>query len=213
MSVKMFTSTGMESTKTVSLPKSVFGMKTPNNELIKKSYLRYLANSRANSAMTLDRSEVRGGGRKPWRQKGTGRARVGSIRSPLWRSGGVTFGPTNQKNYSINMSKSEKRCALKSALSIAVTSKKVKVIDSFKLKDGKTKEVVTLLNKLNANRNVLMVDAEKTPELVRATNNLQGVHLSRVDYLSVFNVINADDIIITKSALERLEKLLGEGNE
>ncbi|MCE7936629.1 50S ribosomal protein L4 [Candidatus Saccharibacteria bacterium CPR2] len=208
----MFTSSGSESTKTVSLPKSIFGIKTPNNELLKKSYLRHLANSRSNSAVTLDRSEVRGGGRKPWRQKGTGRARVGSIRSPLWRSGGVTFGPTNQRNYSINMSKSEKRCALKHALSLAATDKKIKVIDGFKLKEGKTKEVVALLDKLGAHRNTLVVDIEKSPELIRATSNIQRVFLCTAKYLSVYRVLNADDIIITKPALEEVEKMLGEDN-
>lgn len=199
--------TKTQSPKTT-LPKEVFAVEVPNHELIKLAYEAYLANGRANLAKTLRRGEVRGGGKKPWRQKGTGRARFGSIRNPIWRGGGIVFGPLGNENYSKTVPKNAKRLAIRQALTLAAQADKIVVIDDIKT-TGKTKEVVSQLNDLGATRRVLLVVASKTPELVRATNNIQEVIVSQSTYVNVFNVMNADKVVITKDALQQVKEWLG----
>lgn len=185
-------------TPKTALPKSVFGVEVPNHELLKLAYDAYLANNRLASATTLQRGEVSGGGKKPWKQKGTGRARVGSIRSPIWRGGGVVFGPRGNENYTLKISKTSKRVALRQALTLANEAKKI-VVKDIKT-TGKTTEIVKFLADNKLERKVLVVVEEKTPELIRATSNLQNVLLISATYLAVYHILNADHIVLsTKS--------------
>ena len=186
------------------LPKSVFAVEVRNHELLKLAYDAYLANNRLASATTKQRGEVRGGGKKPWRQKGTGRARFGSIRNPIWRGGGIVFGPRGNENYTKKISKTSKRVALRQALT--VKADKVLVADI--KTTGKTAEVAKFLKKNNLNRRVLIV-AEKTDELIRATNNISEALLVSPMYLNVFDILNADHIVIAPKAIETIENWLG----
>lgn len=194
---------------TTTLPESVFGVDVANHELLKLAYNAYLANGRENHAKTLRRGEVSGGGKKPWKQKGTGRARFGSSRNPIWRKGGVVFGPLGNENYSLTITTRTKRVALRQALTLAAQSNEIVVVDSVKT-TGKTKDMVAFLESHQAsNQQVLLVVADKTPELVRSANNLQNVTLTQALYLNVYNILNADRIIITKDAVTAVEKWLG----
>ena len=186
------------------LPKSVFAVEVRNHELLKLAYDAYLANNRLASATTKQRGEVRGGGKKPWRQKGTGRARFGSIRNPIWRGGGIVFGPRGNENYTKKISKTSKRVALRQALT--VKADKVLVADI--KTTGKTAEVAKFLKENNLNRRVLIV-AEKTDELIRATNNISEALLVSPIYLNVFDILNADHIVIAPKAIETIENWLG----
>lgn len=186
------------------LPKSVFAVEVRNHELLKLAYDAYLANNRLASATTKQRGEVRGGGKKPWRQKGTGRARFGSIRNPIWRGGGIVFGPRGNENYTKKISKTSKRVALRQALT--VKAEKVLVADI--KTTGKTAEVAKFLKDNKLNRRILIV-AEKTEELIRATNNIQEVLLVSPMYLNIFDIMNADNIVIEPKALEVIESWLG----
>lgn len=186
-------------TKSASLPKEVFAVEVPNHELLKLAYDSYLANSRQASATTLQRGEVRGGGKKPWKQKGTGRARFGSSRNPIWRGGGIVFGPRGNENYTKRLSKGSKRVAIRQALTLANQAKKV-VIKDIKT-TGKTSEVANFLNENKFSRRVLIVVDQKSPELLRATNNLQDVRLVGAMYLNVYDILNADHIVLNTKAV------------
>ena len=194
-----------ETTKTA-LPKEVFAVEVPNHELLKLAYNSYLANARVGGPATKTRGLVSGGGKKPWRQKGTGRARVGSTRSPIWRGGGIVFGPTGTENHKLKLSKTSKHVALRQALTLAAEAKKVTVTDV--KTTGKTKDIAAFLAANKLQGNVLIVVDEKTPELLRATNNLQDVELVRATYLSVYRVLNADAIVITPKALPVIKEWL-----
>lgn len=198
--------------KTAVLPKEVFGVDVENHELLKLAYDAYLANSRLASAKTLTRGEVRGGGKKPWKQKGTGRARFGSTRNPIWRHGGIVFGPTGNENFTKRLSKTSKRVALRQALTLANTAKKVVVLDV--KTTGKTAEIAKFLQVNKLERNVLIVVAaeEKSPELIRATSNLQNVKLVGATYLSVFDILNADHVVLSTKSVPIIKNwLLTEG--
>ena len=199
-----------ESTKPAkaALPKEVFGVDVPNHELLKLAYDAFLANSRQASATTKTRGEVRGGGKKPWKQKGTGRARFGSTRNPIWRHGGIVFGPRGNENYSKKLSKTSKHVALRQALTLANQDKKILVSDI--KTTGKTTEVAKFLaaKKCSEKDRVLLVVDEKTPELMRATNNLANALLVRAQYLSVYYILNADKIVITPAAVKAVEAWL-----
>ncbi len=197
------------SVKTTTLPKSVFDVEVANHELLKLAYNAYLANGRINLAKTLRRGEVSGGGKKPWRQKGTGRARFGSSRNPIWRKGGVVFGPLGNENYSLTISTSAKRVALRQALTLAAKADTVTVVDDIKV-TGKTKDMVAFLEAQKADgKRILVVVTDKTPELVRSSKNLQGVILTQATYLNVYNILNADRIILTKEAVAAVNEWLG----
>ncbi|QQS22309.1 50S ribosomal protein L4 [Candidatus Saccharibacteria bacterium] len=196
----------------VTLPKSVFAVDVPSHELLKLAYDAFLANSRKASATTKTRGEVSGGGKKPWKQKGTGRARFGSSRNPIWRHGGVVFGPSGNENYKLKLSKTSKLVAVRQALTLANQAKKITVTDV--KTTGKTAEVAAFIaaQKFDADAKVLLVVDEKTPALMRATNNLQNVLLVRATYLSVYYVLNADQIVMTPAAVKAVEAWLG-GNK
>ena len=193
----------MAETKTTAaktaLPKEVFNVEVKNHELLKLAYDSFLANSRQASATTLQRGEVRGGGKKPWKQKGTGRARFGSTRNPIWRGGGVVFGPRGNENYTKKLTKTSKRVAVRQALSLANEAKNILVKDI--KTTGKTSEVVKFLADNKLDRKVLVVVDEKTPEIIRATNNIQQVLLVSATYLNVYHILNADHIVIAPKAI------------
>ena len=194
------------------LNKDIFGLKVENHELVKLAYDAYLANSRSSHAKTLKRGEVRGGGKKPWRQKGTGRARFGSTRNPIWRHGGVAFGRTGEENFTKKITKSAKRIAIRQALSMRNADKAVFVLEPTVKFKGKTKDAAKVLKDMKLNdKNVLIVVAEKTPEVLRSTNNLPNVKLVRSTYLNVFDIMNADAIVFDDAGVKAAEKwLMGE---
>lgn len=189
------------------LNKDVFGLSVDNHELVKLAYDVYLANSRSSHAKTLKRGEVRGGGKKPWKQKGTGRARFGSTRNPIWRHGGVAFGRTGEENFTKKISKSAKLQAVRQALSMQNADKNIIVLADFVAKSGKTKDAVKELS-IEADKNYLVVVAEKTTEIIRATNNIANVKVVRPTYLNVFDILNADKIIVTEKSLPVIENWL-----
>lgn len=185
------------------LDKDIFGLSVENHELVKLAYDAYLANSRSSHAKTLKRGEVRGGGKKPWKQKGTGRARFGSTRNPIWRHGGVAFGRTGEENFTKKISRSAKQQAVKQALSMKNAEKAVVILPADVKLDGKTKTAAKVLKDLKLDgKYVLAVAAEKTPEVLRSTNNLANVKLVRATYLNVFDIMNADAIVFSEAALK-----------
>jgi len=202
MATATFTKAGTKATTSAKLDKAVFAVDTRNHELLKAAYTAYLANSRENLAVTKTRGLVRGGGKKPWKQKGTGRARFGSSRVPIWRGGGITFGPTGQENYTKSLNTKAKRLAIRQALSLASEASKITVIEDIVSKEGKTADLVKLLAKINASRNIVLVVDDKTPELMRAAQNIQGVQVVGANYVNVYDVLNADCIVFSQSALK-----------
>jgi large subunit ribosomal protein L4 len=202
MAVATYTKSGTKATTPAKLDKAVFGVEAKNHELLKAAYNAYLANGRENLAVVKTRGLVRGGGKKPWRQKGTGRARFGSSRNPIWRGGGIVFGPTGSENYSKQLNTKAKRQAIRQALSLASTANKVAVIEDIISKEGKTAELAVLLAKIGATRNVLIVVEQKTPELVRAARNLPNVKVVSAQYVNVYDVLNADQVVFNQAALQ-----------
>lgn len=194
----------------VSLPKDVFAVDVGNHELLKLAYDSYLANSRSAHAKTKKRGEVSGGGIKPWRQKGTGRARFGSSRNPIWRGGGIAFGPNGTENHMKKLSTTSKRVATRQALTLANQAKKVIVLDFNTT--GKTSEAAKFLTDNKLERRVLLVVDEKTPQILRATNNIQNILLIRANYLSVYHILNADKIVLSTKSVDVIKSwLAGKG--
>ena len=192
----------------------IFNLEVTNHELVKLAYDAYLANSRSSHAKTLKRGEVRGGGKKPWKQKGTGRARFGSTRNPIWRHGGVAGGRTGEENFTKKLSKNAKRTAVMQALSMKNTAKAIQVIDTLGIKDGKVKEVIKTLTDLKvAPKNVLIIVPEKDELTLRATNNIAFAKVVRPTFLNVFDIMNADTIVIVKDAVASIDNwLIGKEN-
>ena len=209
MAAQTYTKTGTKATTPTKLDKAVFGVEAKNHDLVKAAYDAYMANGRANLAATKTRGLIRGGGKKPWRQKGTGRARAGSNRSPLWTGGGITFGPTGEENYSKQLNTKAKRLALRQALSIKADH--VKVIEAFECKDGKTALAAKLLDKIEVKGSVLLVVNQKDDLVERATRNLPMVKTVSARYLSVYDIINADSIVMSQKALAIVIEWLGQG--
>jgi large subunit ribosomal protein L4 len=191
---------------TPALPKEVFNVEVKNHKLMKLAYDAYLAQSRKASATTKTRGLVRGGGKKPWAQKGTGRARFGSSRNPIWRGGGIVFGPLGIENYKLKISTRSKRQAIRQALTIANQEGRISVLD---LKTtGKTAEAVKFLEDNKFARKTLIVVEEKTANLLRATNNIQNVLLVSTKFLSVYHILNADNIVLSPASLPTLKSWL-----
>jgi large subunit ribosomal protein L4 len=188
------------------LPKNIFDVEVNNHELLKLAYDSFLANSRSAHATTKKRGEVSGGGIKPWKQKGTGRARFGSSRNPIWRGGGIAFGPNGTENHKLKLSTTSKHVALRQALTLANKDKKIVVLD-FKT-TGKTSEAAKFLMTNKLERRVLLVVDEKTPQILRATNNIQNLLLIRANYLSVYHILNADKIVLTPKSIDVIKTWL-----
>jgi len=196
-----------EKVKDINLKDNVFGV-TPNDVVLHDAIVLAMANSRQGTHSTKTRSEVSGGGRKPWRQKGTGNARQGSIRAVQWRKGGIAFGP-KPRDYSKKQNRKERRLALKSALSYKVTDKELIVIENIKFESNKTKEMVTLLDKLGlVNAKVLLVINELDDNICLASRNLGNVKVVLPSEVNTYDVVNSDKMVITEEALKCLEEVL-----
>ncbi|MBM7583021.1 large subunit ribosomal protein L4 [Caldicoprobacter guelmensis] len=183
----------------------VFGVEV-NEAAIYQVVKMQLANKRQGTQSALTRGEVRGGGRKPWRQKGTGRARHGSIRSPIWIKGGVVFAP-KPRDYSYTVPKKIRRLAMKSALSSKVANNEIIVLDALKLSQPKTKEMARVLKNLKVNRKALVVLPEKDEVVQRAIRNIPGVKLAYINTLNVLDILNYDTFIATQDAVRRIEEV------
>lgn len=178
-----------------------------NEELMRLALIRQLANARQATAHVKTRGEVSGGGKKPWRQKGTGRARFGSSRNPIWRSGGVAFGPRNVRNFSKAMPKKARRAALFSGLSQKASSKDIFVLDKFESKVPKTKEFAQLFEKLPVERSLLVVLDKKDLNLEKSASNLPNVKTILVDYLNLHDLLKYEKVMFIEGALKRAEEL------
>lgn len=208
-SAATFTKTGTKASKQATLPKEVFAVDVSDHSLVVQAYDAQQANSRHNWAKAKTRAEVRGGGRKPWRQKGTGKARAGSIRSPIWRGGGITFGPEGRENYSKKLNRNTARKALAQALSLKAADKSVSVIEDIALKEGKTKELKKLIDKLGLDKTLIIVVKDIDTPLKRASSNLPNVRVLSANYLNTKAAVDADHLLFTKPALDELKQRLG----
>lgn len=186
------------------LSEAIFGIK-PNKVVMHMAVVNYLANQRQGTQSTLTRSEVSGGGRKPWRQKGTGHARQGSIRAPQWRHGGVALGP-KPRDYSYTINKKVKRLALKSALSSKVVSNNFIVLDSLSFEEYKTKHMVEVLSKLGADKKTLIVMSEPDNKIKKSAANIPGVTTTLVNTINVYDILNHEKLIIVKDAVNKIEE-------
>ena len=187
------------------LADSVFGIE-PNTSAMHIAVVNYLANQRQGTQSTLTRSEVSGGGKKPWRQKGTGRARQGSTRSPQWYHGGIAHGP-KPRSYRFTINKKVRRLAMKSALSAKVAAEEMIVLDSLNLEAIKTKEVVKVLTALEAGNKTLIVLPEKDDVIYRSARNIAGVKVSLVNTLNVYDILNCNSIVVLKDAVAKIEEV------
>ena len=192
-------------TSTVKLNPEIFALEVKNHELLKTAYDAYLANSRSSHAKTLKRGEVRGGGKKPWKQKGTGHARQGSTRSPQWKGGGVVFAPT-PRDYTINLNKKEKRIALKSALTSRVLENKFIVVDDFAMSEIKTKKMQQTLNNLNVKK-ALVVCAENEKNTVLSVRNIYGVKAASPKTINVYDILKYNTVVASKDAVKTIEEV------
>lgn len=190
----------------IELNDSVFGIE-PNNHVMFEAVVMQRASLRQGTHKTKIRSEVAGGGRKPWRQKGTGRARQGSIRSPQWRGGGTVFGPV-PRSYSYKLPKKVRRLAIKSALSSKVQSENILVLESLAFEAPKTKEFKTVLSGLSVNTKALIVTAGLEENVALSARNIPGVTVVTADGINVLDVLNHDKLIMTKAAVEKVEEVL-----
>lgn len=202
--VAVFDMQGKEVDK-LELNESIFNAKV-NEHLMYLAVKLHLANKRQGTQSAKTRSEVRGGGRKPWRQKGTGHARQGSIRAPQWMGGGVVFAP-KPRDYSIKMNKKEKRAALKSALTSTVLENKFIVIDELSLKDIKTKEMQKVFDALKVNKALLVVDNTDNKNVILSSRNLEGIKTIRADVLNVYDILKYNTVVTTKAAVQRIEEV------
>ena len=187
------------------LAESVFGIE-PNVSAMHLCVVNYLANQRQGTQSTKTRSEVSGGGKKPWRQKGTGRARQGSTRAPQWTHGGIAHGP-KPREYGFSINKKVRRLAMKSALSSKVAAEEMVVLDSLQLEAIKTKDVVSVLSSLEAGRKVLLVLPEKNDVIYRSARNIAGVKVALVSTLNVYDILNSDTMIVLKDAVAKIEEV------
>ena len=186
----------------------IFGI-APNEAVMHQALVRQLANVRLATAKTKTRGEVSGGGRKPWRQKGTGRARHGSIREPQWRGGGVVFGPRPDRNYRKAMPRKMRRLALRSALSVKAREERLIVLDEFRMPAPKTKEMLGVLKALTGNSSTLILLPERDFHVEKSVNNLPGAKTLRAHYLNLVDIFGHDYLIMPLAALKVVEDVLG----
>lgn len=189
----------------IELSDNVFGVEV-NEHAMYEVVKNQLANKRQGTQSAKTRAEVRGGGRKPWKQKGTGRARVGSIRSPLWIGGGTVFAP-KPRDYSYTIPKKVRRLAMKSALTSKVNSNELIVLDELKLDAPKTKEMVNILKNLNVDKKALIVMGEKSEAVIKSAKNIPGVQTALVNTINVYDILKYDKFIITKDAVQKVEEV------
>lgn len=204
--ISVFDMTGKE-VSTMELSESVFGIE-PNAYVMHQAVVAYLANQRQGTQSTLTRTEVAGGGRKPWRQKGTGHARQGSIRAPQWTHGGVALGP-KPRSYNYHINNKVRRLALLSVLSDKAANGNMIVVDSLAVEAYKTKAVVAMLNAVGAGKKNLVVNETVDPMFVKSAANIQGVKTTFAGSVNTYDVLNADKLIISEGAAKKLEEVLG----
>jgi len=190
---------------TVDLSDSIFGIE-PNAAIMHQVVLSYLAAQRQGTQSALTRAEVSGGGKKPWRQKGTGRARQGSTRAPQWTHGGIVFAP-KPRDYRFTVNKKERRLALKSALSVKAADSDLIVVDSIKTDEYKTKKIVAMLGAVGADKKALIVLPEVDDMVIKSANNIPGVKTAQVNTINVYDILNADKLIIAKEAVSKIEEV------
>ena len=189
----------------LALAESVFGIE-PNSYAMHLCVVNYLANQRQGTESTRTRSEVSGGGKKPWKQKGTGRARQGSTRAPQWTHGGIAHGP-KPREYGFSINKKVRRLAMKSAFSSKVAAEELVVLDDLKLDAIKTKEVVKVLTALETGKKVLLVLPENNDVLYRSARNIAGVKVSTVNTLNVYDILNCDTMLVLKDSVAKIEEV------
>jgi large subunit ribosomal protein L4 len=202
--ISVFDMTGKKVADT-ELSDAIFGIE-PNKAIMHAMVVNYLANQRQGTQSTLTRTEVRGGGRKPWRQKVTGHARQGSIRAPQWTHGGVALGP-KPRDYSYSLNKKEKRLGMKSALSTKVMDENMVVVDAIKVEEFKTKTIVDMLKALNVEGKALIVTAEADKKIVKSAGNIPGVKTATVNTLNVYDILNYDKFIVASDAVTKIEEV------
>ena len=202
--ISIYDMTGKQ-TGTMELNAEIFGIE-PNVAVMHSAVINYLANQRQGTQSTKTRSEVSGGGRKPWRQKGTGHARQGSTRSPQWTHGGIALGP-KPRSYRFALPKKVRRLALKSAFSSKVIAGEMLVLESLTVEEIKTKTIVNMLNALGADRKVLLVLPEKDEKVILSARNIPGVKTALVNTLNVYDILNCDKFIVVKDAVAQLEEV------
>ena len=190
---------------TIDLSDSVFGIE-PNAAVMHQVVVSYLAAQRQGTQSALTRAEVSGGGKKPWRQKGTGRARQGSTRAPQWTHGGIVFAP-KPRDYRFTVNKKERRLALKSALSVKAADSDLIVVDSIKTDEYKTKKIVAMLGAVGADKKALIVLPEVDEMVIKSANNIPGVKTAQVNTINVYDILNADKLIIAKEAVSKIEEV------
>lgn len=204
--VTLFKQDGSED-GTVEINETVFGIE-PNEAVVFDAVHLQMSAKRQGTHAVKNRSEVRGGGRKPWRQKGTGRARAGSTRSPIWVGGGVTFGPQSERNYKSKLPRKVARLAIKSVLSDKVANESLIVVDQIAFETPKTKDFTTFLENLNLEGKVLVVVGEANDNLALSSRNLQSVKVITANSINVLDVVHADTLIMTQDALSKVEEAL-----
>lgn len=190
---------------TIDLADAIFGIE-PNTSVMHQMVVNYLASQRQGTQSALTRSEVSGGGKKPWRQKGTGRARQGSTRAPQWTHGGIVFAP-KPRNYRFSVNKKVKRLALKSALSSKAAAEEIIVIDSITMDEYKTKTMVSMLKAVGAEGKALIVLPEVNNFVIASASNIEGVKTAQVNTINVYDLLNADKLIIAKDAVAKIEEV------
>ena len=203
-SVKVVDMTGKEVGE-ISLSEKLFGAEV-SEPVLHAAVRAYLLNQRQGTQSTLTRTEVSGGGKKPWRQKGSGRARQGSIRSPQWTHGGIALGP-KPREYGKTVNKKVRRLAMKSALSSKVAAEELIVLDSLEMNEIKTKEVVSVLKALETGKKVLIVLPEKNETVYRSARNIKGVKTTLVSTLNVYDILNCDSLVVLKDAVSKIEEV------
>lgn len=197
-----------EKVKEINLKDNIWNIE-PNNNVLHDAIVLTLASRRQGTHKVKTRSEVSGGGRKPWRQKGTGNARQGSIRAPQWRGGGIVFGPTLDRNYTKKMNRKERRLALKSALTYKAREKELILVDNIKFETNKTKEMMLLLNKLDlVNEKILLVINELDENICLASRNIGNIKVVLPEEVNTYDVVNADKMLLTESSLQKLEEVI-----
>ena len=202
--VQVYNQDGKKTT-TMELADSVFAIE-PSTSAMHLAVVSYLAAQRQGTQSTLTRSEVSGGGKKPWRQKGTGRARQGSTRSPQWTHGGIALGPKPRK-YKVNLNKKVKRLAMQSALSSKVAAEEMIILDKIELEAIKTKAIAEMLAKLGAAKKVLIVTAQSDEKIYKSARNIEGVKVSPVNTINVYDILNCDSFIVLEDAAKKIEEV------
>ncbi|MGN0558576.1 MAG: 50S ribosomal protein L4 [Acutalibacteraceae bacterium] len=190
---------------TIELSEAVFGIE-PNAAVMHQMVVNYLANQRQGTQSALTRAEVSGGGRKPWRQKGTGRARQGSTRAPQWTHGGIVFAP-KPRDYRFSVNKKVRRLAMKSAFSAKAQANEIIVVDAITLDSYKTKTIANMLTAIGADKKALIVLPEVNDMIIKSANNIQGVKTAQVNTLNVYDMLNADKLVIVKAAVSKIEEV------